>query len=289
MAKRSGNHYVVNGAKKWITNGLWADYCTAAVRTGGPGRKGISFLIIPLAAKGVTRRRMENSGVNASGSTYLEFDDVQVPVENLIGTENEGFKYIMSSKLIRSFTFPIIVLKEMEERKKANSLNPDFNAERLGMAATCIRLSRVCVEDAFRYAIARETFGQPLIANQVIRAKFSKMAQLIEPCQAFVEQLAYTIQLSQRTGREADIGGHTAMLKVIATRCLEKVCREAQQIFGGAGYNKGGKGSRIEAISRDVRVYVVGGGSEEILRELSVKEEMKHMQKLRLAAGGSKI
>ena len=71
-AKREGDFYVVNGAKKWITNGIWADYCTAAVRTGGPGRGGISLLVIPLAAPGVTRRRMYNSGVHASGEdTYL--------------------------------------------------------------------------------------------------------------------------------------------------------------------------------------------------------------------------
>ena len=101
-AKRSGDKYIVNGAKKWITNGIWADYVTAAVRTGGPGRNGISLLIIPLDVKGVTRRRMENSGVNASGSTYIDFDDVHVPVENLIGVENQGFKYIMSSVYIQS-------------------------------------------------------------------------------------------------------------------------------------------------------------------------------------------
>jgi alkylation response protein AidB-like acyl-CoA dehydrogenase len=70
-AKREGDHYIVNGAKKWITNGLWADYCTAAVRTGGPGRTGISLLVIPLAAEGVTRRRMFNSGVNASGMSMF--------------------------------------------------------------------------------------------------------------------------------------------------------------------------------------------------------------------------
>ena len=156
----------------------------------------------------------------------------------------------------------------------------DFNPERLGMATNCIRLSRVCTEDAFNYAVTRETFGQPLLKNQVIRAKISKMGQLIEPCQAFLEQLAYTIQLSEKSGREIDIGGMTALLKVMSTRCLEKVCREAQQIMGGAGYNKSGKGARIEAISRDVRVYVVGGGSEEILRDLSVREEVKHMMNL---------
>lgn len=66
-AKREGNYYIVNGSKKWITNGIWADYCTAAVRTGGDGRSGISLLVIPLNAPGVTRKRMFNSGVNASG------------------------------------------------------------------------------------------------------------------------------------------------------------------------------------------------------------------------------
>jgi alkylation response protein AidB-like acyl-CoA dehydrogenase len=99
-AERKGNFYVVNGAKKWITNAMWADYCTTAVRTGGPGAGGISLLIIPLSSKGVTRRKMDNSGVAASGSTYLEFDDVEVPVKNLIGQENNGFRYITSSKSI---------------------------------------------------------------------------------------------------------------------------------------------------------------------------------------------
>lgn len=72
MAKREGDHYIVNGAKKWITNGIWADFCTAAVRTGGPGKGGISLLVIPLKAPGVTRQRMHNSGVNASGR-YFDF------------------------------------------------------------------------------------------------------------------------------------------------------------------------------------------------------------------------
>ncbi|KAL2374896.1 acyl-CoA dehydrogenase [Blastomyces gilchristii SLH14081] len=248
-AIRRGNKYIVNGAKKWITNGIWADYCTAAVRTGGEGRRGISLLIIPLAAKGVTRRIMENSGVNASGSTFIEFDDVEVPVENLIGTENDGFRYIMSN----------------------------FNPERLGLAISCIRLSRVCVEDAYNYATNRETFGQPLITNQIIRAKFSKLGRLIEPCQAFLEQLAYTIHVATKNGQEVNVGGMTALLKVMSTRCLEKVCREAQQVLGGAGYNKSGRGARIEQISRDVRVYVVGGGSEEILSDLAVREEIKSL------------
>jgi len=145
------------------------------------------------------------------------------------------------------------------------------------MASAAIRLARICAEDAYNYAITRETFGRPLIENQMIRAKFSKFGQLIEPCHAFMEQLAYMIRLSSTNGQDIDIGGMTALLKVMSTRCLEKVCREAQQVMGGAGYNKSGKGARIEQISRDVRVFVVGGGSIEILGDLAVRQEIKDM------------
>ena len=128
-------HYIVNGSKKWITNAIWADYVTAAVRTGGPGAAGVSLLIIPLKAAGVTTRQMHNSGVGASGSTFITFEDVAVPVENLLHKENRGFEVIMSN----------------------------FNAERKSIATSAIRLSRVCAEDAWRHACTRETFGHKLI------------------------------------------------------------------------------------------------------------------------------
>ncbi|KAF8862494.1 acyl-CoA dehydrogenase NM domain-like protein [Acephala macrosclerotiorum] len=259
-AVRKGNHYVVNGSKKWITNAIWADYVTAAVRTGGPGASGISLLIIPLKVEGVTTRQMHNSGVGASGSTFITFDDVLVPVENLIHKENRGFEVIMSN----------------------------FNAERKGIATQSIRLSRVCCEDAWKHACTRETFGHKLIENPIIRAKFVKMGRMIEPAQAFLEQLTWLIELSRKNGGKEDavrIGGMTAMLKVVSTRCLEKCVREAQQIMGGLGYARGGKGGRIEAISRDVRVMAVGGGSEEIMSELAIREEAKDLRKYASAKG----
>jgi alkylation response protein AidB-like acyl-CoA dehydrogenase len=219
-AVRNGDYYIVSGSKKWITNGIWADYVTTAVRTGGPGAGGVSVLVIPLKVPGVSTRQMFNSGVGASGSTFITFDDVRVPVENLIHKENRGFEVIMFN----------------------------FNAERKGIATQSIRLSRVCAEDAWRHACTRETFGQKLIENPIIRAKFVKMGRMIEPAQAFLEQLTWLIELSRKNGvKEGDgvrIGGMTAMLKVVSTRCLEKCVREAQQIMGGLGYAKGGKGGR---------------------------------------------
>ncbi|EPS32834.1 Acyl-CoA dehydrogenase AFT10-1 [Penicillium oxalicum] len=255
-AKREGNYYIVNGSKKWITNGIWADYCTAAVRTGGDGRSGISLLVIPLNAPGVTRKRMFNSGVNASGSTFIEFDDVHVPIDHLIGEENKGFPLIMSN----------------------------FNPERLALACASLRLARVCAEDAFHYAMQRETFGSPLIQKQAIQAKIFKFGLMIEPAYAFMEQLVNILELTKdRPADEVNIGGMTALLKVMSTRALEKSVREAQQILGGAGYNKAGKGARVEQISRDVRVHVVGGGSEEIMMGLALQEETKALRTRRMA------
>jgi alkylation response protein AidB-like acyl-CoA dehydrogenase len=216
---------VVNGSKKWITNGIWADYVTAAVRTGGPGAAGLSLLIIPLKVPGVSTRQMFNSGVGASGSTFITFEDVHVPIENLLHKENRGFEVIMSN----------------------------FNAERKAIATQSIRLSRVCVEDAWKHASTRETFGKKLIENETIRTKFIKMGRMIEPAQAFLEQLTWLIELSRKNGdrskTEVRIGGMTAMLKVMSTRCLEKCAREAQQIMGGLGYAKGGRGGRQVTVS----------------------------------------
>jgi alkylation response protein AidB-like acyl-CoA dehydrogenase len=235
-----GKYYIVNGQKKWITNGIWADWCTAAVRTGPPGAKGISALIIPLKNHpGVTTRKQFNSGVAASGSTFIEFDNVKVPVENLLGIENEGFRIIMSN----------------------------FNHERLWLGVTATRLARVCCEDAYSHAITRHTFGKPLISNQVIRAKFTDMGLLIEGTYSLIEQLVYASQT-----RNAELAAWHALVKVSAGRTLEKANREAQQVLGGLGYSRGGRGGRIEQISRDLRVLVVGGGSDEILTDLIARQ-----------------
>ncbi|KAG9791491.1 acyl-CoA dehydrogenase, partial [Aureobasidium melanogenum] len=252
-AVREGNIYRVNGSKKWITNGIFADYVTAGVRTGGPGAKGLSVLVIPLKAKGVTCKKMDNSGVNASGSTFIELDDVEVPVENLIGREGQGFEIITSN----------------------------FNHERIWLACTALRLARLSVRDAYLHAISRETFGKKLIDNQVIRQKLAVSGRKIESTEALLEQLVYIIDAAKRKGNQLPpgIGGLVANAKVLAGNTLEKVNRECQQIMGGQGYNKNGRGALVEQISRDLRVLVVGGGSEEILTDFAVKEEAKLCRK----------
>lgn len=223
-----GKHYIVNGYKKWITGSPWATHMTTAVRTGGPGMRGISVLVIPMDSAGLSRRKIYNSGQNAGGSSYIELDNVKVPVDHLIGEENEGFRIVMKN----------------------------FNKERFVMAVGCNRNSRTCLSHALAYAHQRHTFGKPLISNQIISHKFSELAHKIEAHWAWLEQLAYHIQQSPLGWQDPDIAGRIALLKVQGGQMLELAAREAQQVFGGAGYQRGGVGAVVEQISRDLRMMV---------------------------------
>ena len=115
--------------------------------------------------------------------------------------------------------------------------------------------------------MSRKTFSKRLIENQSIRSKFTEMGQLIEPTYAYLEQIVYH---ATKSGFN-DLAGQIALFKVHAGTVLERVNREAQQVMGGLGYSKGGRGGRIEQISRDLRVLVVGGGSHEILTDLAIR------------------
>jgi alkylation response protein AidB-like acyl-CoA dehydrogenase len=142
-------------------------------------------------------------------------------------------------------------------------------------------MARVCAEDAFKYASVRETFGKKLFENQVIRQKISMFGRNIDSAFAWMEQLVFLTDHGKRHGQDSAVSGPIANLKVLAGRTLEVVNREAQQVMGGLGYSKSGRGARIEQISRDLRVMVVGGGSEEILIDLAVNQELRAAKQLR--------
>ena len=218
----------MNGYKKWITGMPTATHMTAAVRTGGPGMGGISVIVIPVDSKGFKWRRIPNSGQNGGGASFVELDDVQVPVENLLGKENEGFRIIMTN----------------------------FNKERFIMSIGCNRKARTCLSESFDYANKRHTFGKPLIANQIISHKLATIGRYVESHWAWLEQLAYHIQQSSLGWQDPEIAGQIALSKVHGGRILEMANREAQQIFGGAGYQKGGPGAIVEQMSRDLRMMV---------------------------------
>jgi acyl-CoA dehydrogenase len=205
------------------------------VRTGGAGAGGVSLLLIEADRKGVSRTALKKQGWWASDTASIFFDDVEVPVENLIGAENDGFAGIMIN----------------------------FNGERLGMASGATALARVCIEEAVAWAQARKTFGQRLADHQVIRHKIAQMVQRVNATTAYLEHCAWRVQNGERP--VADL----CLLKVQATETLDFCAREAMQILGGAGYMRGG---RVERIYREVRVNAIGGGSEEIMRDLAARQ-----------------
>ncbi|GAA5825945.1 hypothetical protein JCM11251_000063 [Rhodosporidiobolus azoricus] len=247
--------------KKWITNGIYSDYLTTAVRTSStPGsHSGISLLLIPTDLPGVSRRRMLMSGQHCAGTTFITFDDVKVPKGNLLGPEGEGFKLIMSN----------------------------FNHERLMIIYVAQRLARVCIEDALEYAQQRKVFGKKLIESEVIRSKFAMMAREVEAQQAWIESVVYQISKLSHSEGNKRLGGTTALLKAHASITLEHVAREAVQVLGGIAHTRGGVGERIERIRRDVKGVAIPGGSEEIMLDQGVKMEVKLAAAAK--AGGAKL
>ncbi|KAL1304109.1 hypothetical protein AAFC00_000541 [Neodothiora populina] len=242
-----GKHYIVNGEKKWITNGIYCEYFTTAVRTGGEGMNGVSVLLIERSFGGVSTRRMDCQGVWSSGTTYVTFEDVKVPVENLIGKENQGFKVIMTN----------------------------FNHERIGIIIQCLRFSRVCYEESMKYAHKRRTFGKKLIEHPVIRLKLAHMLRQIEASYAWLENMIYQCQKMNDVEAMLKLGGAIAGLKAQATVTFEFCAREASQIFGGLSYSRGGQGAKVERLYRDVRAYAIPGGSEEIMLDLSIRQSLR--------------
>ena len=235
-ARRDGDHYVVNGSKTFITSGMRADTYTVAVRTGGAGHKGISLLVIDRDTPGFTRTPLDRKmGWWCSDTATLYFDECRVPAGNLLGEENQGSKMIMNN----------------------------FNFERIFMAAGCIGFARACYDEVVEYARQRQTFGQALIEHQVVRHKLADMYMKIEASQAYLEKLAWRIE--QGDNPVADV----CLLKNQSTLTMEFCAREAVQTLGGAGYLRGLKSERIY---REVRVNAIGGGAEEIMRDLASRQ-----------------
>lgn len=235
-AVRDGDYYIVNGSKTYITGGMRANYVSTAVRTGGAGAAGVSMLLIPTDAPGFSRTALERKqGWWASDTATMHFDNVRVPVSNLIGEENQGFKVIMTN----------------------------FNSERMGMAIQMEAFGRVCLEEAVAWAVERKTFGKRLADHQVIRHKIATMKQKLNATQAYIRVCNESIEAGVPNP------GDIALLKVQASEVMEYCAREALQILGGIGFMRG---SRAERIYREVRVNAIGGGSEEIMRDLAARQ-----------------
>ena len=234
-ARRDGDAYVLNGQKMFITGGMQASYFVIAARTGGPGMGGISLFFVEADTPGFTRTPIERKmGWWASDTATLYFDECGIPAENLMGEENKGFYAIMNN----------------------------FNYERFWMAAQMCGMSMRLFDECVAYAQDRETFGEKLITHQVIRHKLADMSASIDAMDAYLNQVAEIMNGGDKALAEI------SKLKFFCSGQLEQNASAAMQIMGGAGYLRG---NAVERIYREVKVQAIGGGSEEIMRDLSVK------------------
>jgi acyl-CoA dehydrogenase len=240
-AVRDGDHYVVNGEKTFITSGMRADFLTVAVRTDpankGPG--GVSLLVIDGDTPGLQRSELKKMGWWCSDTAHLTFTNCRVPVSGLVGAEGEGFKAIMHN----------------------------FNAERLMMAAMACSYGEACAREALNWARERKTFGAPLSERQVIRHKLVDMVARVDAARAVVYDLAH--RLEHGLGHRNDLVARTCMAKVLATQAMQFCTDQAVQILGGMGYMRGTKSERLY---REAKVMMIGGGSEEIMKDLAARQ-----------------
>jgi acyl-CoA dehydrogenase len=293
-ARREGDEYVVNGEKTFITSGMRADWITLAVRTGAPtlpashgalalqaaeppesaplravrtrtsesraaalspegaaatsGRPGggsvakgvsdISLLLVPGDSKGLSRERLDKMGWLCSDTAHLRFDGVRVPARYLLGEEGQGFRAVMAN----------------------------FNGERFGIAAGALGFAEACWDEAIAWAQQRKTFGRALVEHQVIRHKLVDMQQRIRATAAWLEQLAARADAGDMG---ADSVGAVAALKNQATQTMAFCADAGVQILGGMGYMRG---TVCERIYREVKVITIGGGTEEIMKELAARQ-----------------
>jgi acyl-CoA dehydrogenase len=234
-ARRAEESYLVNGAKTFITSGVRADFVTTAVRTGGPGYGGISLLVVEKGTPGFeVTRSLSKMGWHCSDTAELAFTDVRVPAANLVGEEDAGFAQIAQA----------------------------FVVERLALAAHGYGIAQRALDLAASYCRERETFGRPLLANQVVRHRLVEMHRRVDVART------YTREVARRFVDGQDPLAEALHAKATAVECAEWVVSQAVQLFGGSGYMHG---TEVERHYRDARILGIGGGATEVLTDLNAK------------------
>ena len=242
-ARREGDAYVVDGEKVFITSGMRADWITLAVRTGEPGSKGaggISMLAVPGDAAGLARSKLDKMGWLCSDTAHLRFDGVRVPVANRIGEEGAGFRIIMSN----------------------------FNGERLAMSAMALGFAQACYDEALAWARERKAFGSALIEKQVIRHKLVDMQMRIASTSAWLDAVTAMADAGKLESDPACVA-QVCMLKNHSTQAMQFCADQAVQVLGGMGFMRG---TASERVYREVKVMMIGGGAEEIMKDLAARQ-----------------
>ena len=230
-AERDGDHYVLNGAKAFISGGGASDIYVCMVRTGGPGPSGISCIVVEKDTPGLSFGKQEKKlGWNSQPTSAVIFENCRVPVGNLVGSEGEGFKIAMKG----------------------------LDGGRINIAACSLGGARACLEAAKAHLGVRKQFGKTLAEFQALQFRIADMATELDAARLMVHRAAAALD-----AKNSDATLHCAMAKRFATDAGFKICNEALQLHGGYGYTKE---YPIERYLRDLRVHQILEGTNEIMR-----------------------
>ncbi len=233
-AVRDGDEYVINGAKVFITNGTISDFVTTAVRTGGEGYKGVSLVVVPTDTQGLSRRRLQKTATHASDTAEIIFDNVRVPVGNLVGEEGKGFRYIMQG----------------------------FEGERLVLSVIACSQMRLMFEEARGWGHDRKAFGQSLLGFQVWQHRLADVITEIAAAEALTQRAIELYVDGQPANAEI------SMAKLFATEKARHVAHECAQIFGGMALMEETSMARLY---RDCMGFTIGAGTSETMRNIIAK------------------
>ena len=234
-AVKEGDHYIINGSKTFITNGVYSDYLVIAAKTNPElGNKGISIFVIDRDTKGVSATKLDKLGWRASDTGEIAFDNVKIPATNLMGEENKGFAYILQH----------------------------FSLERLIMGVNAHARAEYALEYALQYMSERQAFGKSIDTFQALRHNVSDLYTDMEICKEFNYSVVYRLNKGEYVVKEA------SMSKLKSTKMADDVIYQCLQFLGGYGYMEEYPMARL---LRDSRLGPIGGGTSEILREIIAK------------------
>ncbi|MEN8858441.1 MAG: acyl-CoA dehydrogenase family protein [Flavobacteriaceae bacterium] len=234
-AIKNGDHYILNGSKTFITNGVYSDYLIVAAKTDPDSKHaGMSIFVMDRDTPGISATKLDKLGWKASDTGEIAFDNVKVPAENLMGEEGKGFPYIMQH----------------------------FAIERLIMGINAHARAEYAVDYAIQYMSERQAFGKSIDSFQALRHKVAEMASKVEMCKEFNYSIAKRLNEGGYVVKEA------SMSKLLSTKMADEVIYDALQLLGGYGYMEEYPMARL---LRDSRLGPIGGGTSEILKEIIAK------------------
>ncbi|WP_034040686.1 acyl-CoA dehydrogenase family protein [Wocania ichthyoenteri] len=234
-AVKNGEHYIINGSKTFITNGVVSDYLVVAAKTNPElGNKGISIFVVDRETTGVSATKLDKLGWRASDTGEIAFDNVKIPATNLLGEENKGFPYIMQH----------------------------FSLERLIMGVNAHARAEYALEYALQYMSERMAFGKTINKFQALRHSVAELYTDMEICKTFNYAVAYRLNKGEYVVKEA------SMSKLKSTKMADEVIYQCLQFLGGYGYMEDYPMARL---LRDSRLGPIGGGTSEILKEILAK------------------